>query len=84
MNPVRFQSWLLKLRGSLAKNLIRIAVEYFEFSGNIAFKLLISQSYLSKIRGVLPDKKVARYYQLESTIDAITEYEMAKRIPLVE
>jgi len=84
MNPVRFQSWLLKLHGSLAKNLIRIAVEYFEFSGNIAFKLLISQSYLSKIRGVLPDKKVARYYQLESTIDAITEYEMAKRIPLVE
>ncbi len=31
----------LKLRDSLAKNLIRIAVQYFEFSGNIAFKLLI-------------------------------------------
>ena len=44
----------------------------------------LRQSYLSNTRGVLPDKKVARYYQLESKIDAIMEYEMAKRIPLVE
>jgi len=42
------------------------------------------QSYFPKICGVLPDKKVARYYQLESKINAVLEYEMAKRIPLVE
>jgi hypothetical protein len=44
----------------------------------------LRQSYLSKICGVLPDKKVARYYQLESKIDAVLEYEMAKIIPLVQ
>ncbi len=33
---------------------------------------------------LLPDKKVARYYQLESKIDAVLEYEMARRIPLVQ
>ena len=46
--------------------------------------LKLRQSYLSKFRGVLPDKKVARYYQLESKINAVLEYEMAKRIPLVQ
>ena len=29
-------------------------------------------------------KKVARYYQLESKIDAVLEYELARRIPLVQ
>ena len=28
--------------------------------------------------------KVARYYQLESKIDAVLEYELARRIPLVK
>lgn len=40
MNPVRIQSWLLKLRGSLAKNRVRIAVQYFGVSRNIVFKPL--------------------------------------------
>ena len=43
----------------------------------------LRQSYLAKFRGVLPDTKVARYYQLESKIDAVMEYELARRIPLV-
>jgi len=34
--------------------------------------------------GFCRTKKVARYYQVESKIDAIMEDEMAKRIPLVE
>jgi hypothetical protein len=44
----------------------------------------LRQSYVSKFRGVLPDKKVARYYQLESKIHAIIEYEIARIIPLVQ
>ena len=44
----------------------------------------LRQSYLAKFRGVLSDTKVARYYQLESKIDAVMEYELAKRIPLVQ
>jgi hypothetical protein len=44
----------------------------------------LRQTYLAKFRGVLPDKKVARYYQLESKINAVFEYELARKIPLVE
>ena len=44
----------------------------------------LRQSYVSKFRGVLSDKKVARYYQLESKIHAIIEFEIARRIPLVQ
>ena len=72
------------------------ATNFEAMSDDVANKLLddslaidsdhekLRQSYLSKIRGVLSDKKVARYYQLESKIDAVIEYEMAKRIPLVQ
>ena len=44
----------------------------------------LRQSYLEKFRGTLPDTKVALYYQIESKIDAILEFEMARRIPLVK
>ena len=42
------------------------------------------QSFLPKFRGVLSDKKVARFYQLESKIHAVVKFEIARRIPLVQ
>ena len=45
--------------------------------------LTLRRSYLAKFREVLPDTKVARYYQLENKIEAVLEYEQAKRIPLI-
>ena len=44
----------------------------------------LRQTYLAKFRGVLSDKKVARYYQLENKINAVFEYELARKIPLVQ
>ena len=44
----------------------------------------LRQSYLPKFRGVLSDKKVARYYQLERKIHAVVEFEIARTIPLVK
>ena len=41
-------------------------------------------SYLPKFRKALPEKKVARYYQLENKIHAAVSYEMATKIPLVK
>jgi len=41
-------------------------------------------SYLPKLRKALPEKKVARYYQLENKIHAAVSYEMATKIPLVK
>ncbi len=41
-------------------------------------------SYLPKFRKALPEKKVARYYQLENKIYAAVSYELASKIPLVK
>ncbi len=41
-------------------------------------------AYLPKFRKVLSDKKVARYYQIESKIQAVLAYDMAGQIPLVK
>jgi hypothetical protein len=46
--------------------------------------LKLCHSYSAKFRDVLPDKKVARYYQLENKIEAVLKYELAKRIPLIQ
>jgi len=91
-----YQAELGKLRDREIKLIEEFATNYELMSDDVAKNLLddslsidsdhqkLRQSYVSKIRGVLPDKKVARYYQLESKIDAVLEYEMAKRIPLVQ
>ena len=54
--------------------------EYLTIEG---LRLKVRQAYLSKFRKVLPEKKVARYYQIENKILAVLTYELAKQIPLV-
>jgi len=90
-----YQAELGKLRDREIKLIEKFAASYETMSDDVAKKLLddslsidsdhqkLRQSYLAKFRGVLPDAKVARYYQIESKIDAVLEYELAKRIPLV-
>jgi hypothetical protein len=90
-----YQAKLGKLRDREIKLIEKFAASYETMSDDVAKNLLddslsidsdhqkLRQSYLAKFRGVLPDAKVARYYQIESKIDAVLEYEMAKRIPLV-
>ncbi|MDX2498900.1 MAG: hypothetical protein QNL14_00145 [Deltaproteobacteria bacterium] len=91
-----YQAEIGKLRDREIKLIEKFAASYETMSDDVAKKLLddsvsidsghqkLRQSYLSKFRGVLSDKKVARYYQLESKIDAVMEYELARRIPLVK
>lgn len=45
--------------------------------------LSIREDYRNKFRKVLGDTKTARFYQLESKLDAITNMELAREIPLV-
>jgi hypothetical protein len=42
------------------------------------------EMYLPMFRNVLPGKKVARYYQIESKIHALFNFDLAKEIPLVQ
>jgi uncharacterized protein YnzC (UPF0291/DUF896 family) len=44
----------------------------------------VRQSYLPKFRQVLPETKVARFYQVENKIQAIVNYDLAAGIPLVQ
>lgn len=46
-------------------------------------RVTLMKSFLPKFRKVLPEKKVARYYQLENKINAVVKYELATQIPLV-
>ncbi len=90
-----YQAELGKLRDREVKLIEEFSANFETMSDDKAKNLLddslsidsdhqkLRQSYLAKFRGVLSDRKVARYYQLESKINAVLEYEMAKLIPLV-
>ncbi|MGZ6276934.1 MAG: hypothetical protein ACXWMI_12640 [Syntrophales bacterium] len=47
-------------------------------------RLKLREAYLLKFRKVLPDKKVARFYQLENKSFAVMNYRAAEVIPLVK
>ena len=44
----------------------------------------LMQSYRPKFQKVLPEVKVARYYQIENKIRAVVNYELASEIPLAQ
>ena len=43
----------------------------------------LMESYLPKFRAVLPERKVARYYQIEQKIRAMLDYQLASEVPLI-
>jgi len=63
------------------KDAKKLLDEYLTIEG---LRLKVRQAYLPKFRKVLPEKKVARYYQIENKIHAVLSYELAKEIPLVK
>ncbi len=44
----------------------------------------LKSSYVPKLSKVLPQKKVARYLQIENKIRALVKYELAAQVPLVQ
>jgi hypothetical protein len=47
-------------------------------------EITMRKTYASKLNGVLPGKKVARYLQIENKIRAAIRYELAAGIPLIQ
>jgi len=47
-------------------------------------RVRLKQSYLPKLRQALPEKKVARYLQIENKVEAVIRYELAGKVPLVQ
>jgi len=92
----RYQDELFLLRGRTAKLIKDYAEAYEQMSSDTAKKLLdeymtiealglkLRQAYLPKFRGVLPEVKVVRYYQIENKIHAALAYEVGANIPLMK
>jgi len=59
----------------------KLVDDYMSVEGE---RLKVRQSYLPKFRQVLPETKVARFYQLENKIQAAVNYDLASGIPLLE
>jgi hypothetical protein len=61
-----------------AKELIKRAVKRDDQSNKLRKK------YIKRFGKILPDVKVLRYFQLESKLDAIINFDLASQIPLAE
>ena len=59
----------------------KLVGEYLAIEGD---RVKLKQSYLPRLRKALPEKKVARYLQIENKIEAVVRYELAEKIPLVK
>jgi hypothetical protein len=44
----------------------------------------VRRAYVDEFAKVLRGKKVARFYQIENKMDAVTRYELAAEIPVLE
>ena len=86
--------FILRMR---SLNLIKTYAEkYGSMTNEVAKELLdeylaieglrqkVREAYLPKFREVLPEMKVARYYQIENKISAVVNYELATQIPLLQ
>ena len=92
----RYQDELFLIRVRAAKVITDYAAVYDKMTNDDARKLLdeyltveslgvmLRQAYLSEFRRVLPEVKVARYYQIENKIQAALLYELARNIPLAK
>jgi hypothetical protein len=86
----------LKQAGDLRVKVITdYAANYDSMSDEVAKQLVadglkyqekvvdIRRKYVSKFRKAIPDTKLARFYQVENKLDAITDFALARQIPLV-
>jgi hypothetical protein len=92
----QYQDELFLLRARTVKLIKDYGDAYEKMINEAAKKLLdefitidglgpkLHQAYLPKFRKVLPEVKVARYYQIENKIQAALMYELATNIPLVK
>jgi hypothetical protein len=47
-------------------------------------ELALKRTYVERLRKVLPEKKVARFFQLENKLDAALLYNLAGSVPMIE
>ncbi len=72
-----YESTYQNMTDSIAKRILDEALEIE------TLRLKLITTYLLQFRAVLPETKVARYYQIENKINALLYHELAIRIPLM-
>jgi galactose-1-phosphate uridylyltransferase len=92
----QYQDELFLLRTRTVKLINDFTDAYEKMTSETAKKLMdeymtvetlgpkLRQTYLPKFRKVLPEVKVARYYQIKNKINAALMYELARNIPLMQ
>jgi hypothetical protein len=92
----KYQAELFLVRARTAKLITDYAAAYQTMTNATAKKLLdesmtietlrlkLGKAYVPQFRKVLPDTKIARYYQIENKINAILYFELAANIPLMK
>lgn len=55
-----------------------------EYLAADAERVALRQKYLGEFAGVIPGSVVARLYQIENKLDAVTRYDLAATIPVLE
>ncbi|MBW2713480.1 MAG: hypothetical protein JRC77_06980 [Deltaproteobacteria bacterium] len=90
-----FQVAMRKVNTQRANLIINLAKEFDTLEGDRAQEMLkeslkieaqrikIKQKFIRKFNKVLPAKTVVRYFQIESKLDKIVDYELAASIPLI-
>lgn len=76
--------------------IVRYAENYRQMTNDIAKSLVndrfrherellkLRERYLKKMRRILPETKVARFFQVESKLAAALDYNLASRIPVIQ
>jgi hypothetical protein len=68
--------------GSLSNDAALQLVE--DFLAVEADRVAVRRTYVAEFAASLPGRKVARLYQIENKMDAVTRYDLAATIPVIE
>jgi hypothetical protein len=91
-----YQKDLRKINEKFAAVIVEYAKNYSALTDDQAGEILkgylvaekervaLKQKFVKKFKKILPMTKVARYYQVENTIEAIVRYQLAQQIPLAK
>ena len=75
---VRYAENYRRMTNDIAKSLVN---DRFRHEREL---LKLRERYLKKMRRILPETKVARFFQVESKLAAALDYNLASRIPVIQ
>jgi hypothetical protein len=75
---IRYSETYRTMTNEIAKSLID---DRFRYEREM---VKLREKYLKRLRRILPETKVARFFQVESKMDAALDYNLAASIPVIQ